>query len=217
MYIHFDSLPVDAPLRITSTFGYRTTGIKGASTYHKGVDIGRDFSQDETAVLAVTKGIVIKNYWNDVRGWVIILNHGEFSTLYQHLKEQSKLQVGTEIAAGVQIGKMGASTKSISGMAVHLHFELIADEVSIDPEPYLKAVQSYNKQEGKNAMKRYEKIEEMPQALQKNIQSLVECGALMGKSKENLDISEDMARVLVITKRYADKLFDELRSWNQPL
>ena len=40
MTIQFNHLPVDAPLRITSNFGPRNTGISGASTNHKGVDLG---------------------------------------------------------------------------------------------------------------------------------------------------------------------------------
>ncbi len=217
MYIQFNSLPVDAPLRITSRFGYRRTGIIGASTYHRGVDIGRDFAKKETNILATADGIVINNYWDDIRGWVIVINHGEFKTLYQHLKGKSKLIVGANVQGGAQIGIMGASTKTIRNMTVHLHFELIVNGASIDPETYLRKVIKKDRKKENNAMERYKKVEEMPESLQKDIQFLVDCGALNGKSEENLDITEDMARMLVVSKRYMDKLYDMVKKWNQQL
>lgn len=213
MHIQFNSSPVDAPLRITSNFGPRDTGIKGASKFHKGVDIGRDFNKKETRILAVANGTVIHNYWNNARGWVIIINHGDFKTLYQHLKEKSPLYVGSKIEAGVPIGLMGSSSKTLENMAIHLHFELIINDLSIDPEPYLKKANKNNNLE-KNAIKRYKTIKEIPKALQSNIQILLDYGALQGIEENNLDITEDMARVLVINMRYIDKLYEK-QKWNQ--
>ncbi len=60
--IVFNSLPINGPLRITSLFGKRDTGISGASTYHNGVDLGRDLSKPETRVLSVKDGIVSANF-----------------------------------------------------------------------------------------------------------------------------------------------------------
>lgn len=60
MELVFNSLPV-IPLRVTSPFGKRDTGIKNATTYHKGVDLGRNKSLNETPILAVADGTVIKN------------------------------------------------------------------------------------------------------------------------------------------------------------
>lgn len=138
--IVFNHLPV-TPLRVTSHFGKRNTGIPGASTFHKGVDMGKNLSKPETTVEAVAEGRIEDNYWNDTRGWVVIINHGEFKTLYQHLKEKSPLVKGGKIVAGQTIGIMGASTKTIKGMSVHLHFELIVSGESIDSLPYLENIQ----------------------------------------------------------------------------
>ncbi len=137
--IVFNSLPV-TPLRITSRFGLRNTGISGASTYHKGIDLGRDFSKTDTPVCSVADGVIEKNTWNDVRGWLVVVNHGAFHTLYQHLKLKSPLSIGKHVTAGQQIGLMGASTKTIKGMAMHLHMELLIEGASVDPEPYLKNI-----------------------------------------------------------------------------
>lgn len=138
--IAFNHLPVE-PLRVTSKFGPRNTGIKGASTYHKGIDLGRDFSKAETSILSVADGIIFNNYWNDYKGWVVIIDHGDFKTLYQHLKGKSLLVKEQKVKAGQQIGLMGASTKNIKNMAMHLHMELIVNGAQIDPLPYLKNIQ----------------------------------------------------------------------------
>lgn len=138
--IIFNSLPV-VPLRITSKYGPRNTGLKGASRFHRGIDLGRDFSRRETEILSVADGVIANNYWNNTRGWVVIIDHGNFKTLYQHLKRQSPLRKGVRVKAGQHIGLMGASTKTIKGMSMHLHFELIYRNKSIDAEPYLRNIQ----------------------------------------------------------------------------
>ena len=141
MTIQFNHLPVDAPLRITSNFGPRNTGISGASTNHKGVDLGRDLTKTSTNITSVTTGTVINNYWNKYRGWVIIIQHNGFKTLYQHLKTQSPLAVGTPVKAGTVLGIMGnSSDKSVLTVSIHLHFELIVNNVQIDSAPYLKNI-----------------------------------------------------------------------------
>jgi murein DD-endopeptidase MepM/ murein hydrolase activator NlpD len=79
--------------------------------------------------MAVRDGTVITNAWHDTRGWYIVLEHvsddgDKFRTLYQHLAAQSPLKVGQEAKAGQRIGIMGKSTKTIAGMAMHLHMEV---------------------------------------------------------------------------------------------
>jgi hypothetical protein len=125
--IIFNSPPVD-PVRVTSPFGPRSTGISGASTDHKGIDLGANKKFPETPVTAVRRGFVAINEWNDTRGWMLVMlcksdDGEEFRTLYQHLKQQSPHKWGKELAAGDVIGIMGASTKTIKGMAEHLHME----------------------------------------------------------------------------------------------
>jgi murein DD-endopeptidase MepM/ murein hydrolase activator NlpD len=133
-------LPVE-PLRITSKFGPRNTGIKGASKDHKGIDLGRDKSKAETNILSVAAGTVASNYWNKYRGWVVVIQHSGFRTLYQHLKAQSPLAVGTIVKSGTVLGVMGASSdKSVLKVSEHLHFELIVNGKNEDPEPYLKNI-----------------------------------------------------------------------------
>jgi len=140
--IQFNSLPIDGPLRITSKFGPRDTGISGASKNHMGIDLGRDKSKAETNLLSAAEGTVLNNYWSKYRGWVIVIQHDGFQTLYQHLKSQSPLVVGTAVRAGTVLGVMGNSSDiSVLTVAVHLHFELIVDGKRLDPQPYLENIQ----------------------------------------------------------------------------
>lgn len=136
-------LPV-IPLRITSKYGNRNTGIKGASTFHKGIDLGGDRSKKETFVHCVDDGKVIQNFWNDYRGWTIVIRHYKYDTLYQHLKEKSPLNVGQEIPSGIVVGVMGNSSNPAKlKTAIHLHFEVHVNGKEVDPEPYLKDIQEY--------------------------------------------------------------------------
>jgi len=135
----FNSLPVDAPLRITSKFGRRSTGIENASTFHKGIDLGRDFSKPKTKILAVKSGVISKNYWSDYRGWVVVVKHDDvYSTLYQHMRGPCPLPVGTRVRAGDELAVMGnSSNPKVLKVAIHLHFELHKGGQPIDPLPYL--------------------------------------------------------------------------------
>lgn len=57
-------------------------------------------------------------------------------------------------------------------------------------------------------MMRYNKVEEMPSYAQESIQALIDAGALRGDENGNLNLSEDMMRMLVINKRYVDGIGD---------
>ena len=165
----FNSLPIDAPLRITSPYGKRKAPKAGATTWHAGVDLGGDWNKKETAIKSVKSGKVVRNYWNDSRGWVIVIEHNpECTTLYQHLREQSPLTVGTKVWAGMAIGIMGNT--GISAGA-HLHFELWENGKNVDPTPYL-----YNIQEEVTRMSEQELIE--------LIERVVE-GILSGRNSNN--------------------------------
>lgn len=129
----FENLPIDGELRITSGYGYRNTGIKGASSFHRGVDIGADKSKKETKIVSVAAGTVAKNFWHDTSGWVIMIKHsGRWTTRYQHMKYKSPLSVGTPVSAGQVIGVMGNTSKTIKNMGVHLHMELHDNGVPVN-------------------------------------------------------------------------------------
>ena len=134
---YFNSLPTPK-LRITSRYGKRNTGIKGASTFHRGIDLGG--SGADTPILAVRRGIVAENYWNDIRGWVLVIRHSQrYATLYQHLKERSSLPVGAYVEAEQKIGIMGNSSNKLK-IATHLHMELHDNGQPVDFESWLRNI-----------------------------------------------------------------------------
>ena len=135
--IFFDYMPVN-PVRITSKYGKRNTGIKGASTFHKGIDLGANRKLLQTPIFSVCSGVVVKNEFHSIRGYYVIIKHDEtYSTLYQHLKEKPALRIGEHVKAGQQIGIMGNTSAKLT-IATHLHFELWENGKPIDPQPYLE-------------------------------------------------------------------------------
>ena len=131
------------PLRITSPFGPRNTGIQGATKNHLGIDIGADrkvaTSLDGGNVYAIFDGKVIQSYFNKYRGWVVLIDHGiingkKICTLSQHLKSMG-VPVGVKVKAGDVIGRMG---KTGIGSGLHLHFEVRENNIPVNPMNYLK-------------------------------------------------------------------------------
>jgi len=114
-----------------SKFGYRKAPTKGASTYHKGWDIGGAFGAPIVAVLA---GEVIAASYNASGGNYVRIDHGnEFMTVYCHC---SKLLVseGDHVQQGQTIALCGSTGVSTGP---HLHFAVVSNNVYIDPDPYI--------------------------------------------------------------------------------
>jgi murein DD-endopeptidase MepM/ murein hydrolase activator NlpD len=112
---------------------------------------GQDWSPAElSAIPAITRGKVIHNGWTDVLGWILIHStmDGLF-VLYAHLAEQSPLEVGSVVAMGDVIGKVGGG-KHKSGSAstgAHLHLSIASSkqvhlcqyEKLVDPIKHIEA------------------------------------------------------------------------------
>lgn len=117
---------------ITSPVGTRYTGIKGASTSHAGIDIGR--VGYTTEAVAAKAGTVIISTYNQYRGNYVVISHGSGNTTtYQHLSKRS-VSVGQVVAQGQVVGITGATGV---GSGPHLHFEITENGAIIDPLKYL--------------------------------------------------------------------------------
>lgn len=124
--------PCPASHRVTSGFGPRNTGIKGASRVHKGIDIG---VASGSSVVAAEAGTVIASSYNSARGYYVMVNHGGgLTTLYQHCTKITAA-VGQQVARGEEIAKSG-STGISSGP--HLHFEVRLNGVPQNPLNYVQ-------------------------------------------------------------------------------
>ena len=118
--------------RITSPFGPRNTGIPGASTNHKGVDIGG--VGYTTEVHAAKAGTVIVSQRSSSYGEYVVVSHGSGNTtLYAHMSSR-KVSVGDYVDQGDVLGITG-STGISSGP--HLHFEITENGNRVNPLNYL--------------------------------------------------------------------------------
>ena len=119
---------------ITSGYGPRNTGIPGASTNHKGIDIG---CPTGTKIVSVLDGKVIFTGYNAYRGYYIMVDHGGgVVTLYQHCKANSyKVSVGDKVKAGQTIILSGSSG---IGSGPHLHFEVLINGSNVNPKTWLE-------------------------------------------------------------------------------
>ncbi len=116
---------------ITSRFGYRNTGIRGASTYHEGIDIANGYG---TPIYASDGGTVIHSGWQGGYGYLVIIDHGNgYQTYYGH-NSSLKVSVGDHVYKGQQIAKMG-STGVSSGS--HCDFRIKLNGTFLNPLNYL--------------------------------------------------------------------------------
>ena len=116
---------------ISSEFGGRQSPGGIGSTNHK----GRDYAAASgTPIYAAASGTVTTvSFTNSARGYYVIINHGDISTLYQHcsdiyVSEGQYVNAGDNIAA---VGNTGNST------GPHLHFEVWVGKTPVDPRLYL--------------------------------------------------------------------------------
>ncbi len=124
--------PVTTSKRITSDYGGRNTGIAGASTNHKGVDIGGVYYNSK--VLAAKDGVVITSKYVSSYGNYVVISHGNGNTtLYAHMSSRS-VKEGDKVKQGQVIGITG-STGISSGP--HLHYEIVENGKRVDPKIYL--------------------------------------------------------------------------------
>ena len=118
--------------KITSYFGYRNVKLKGASTYHKGIDFGVSYG---TKVYASCAGTVAKAGWASGYGYVVYINHSDGKqTRYAHLSKVA-CKVGQYVSQGELIAYSGNSGVSTGP---HLHFEILVNGVQKNPLNYLQ-------------------------------------------------------------------------------
>ena len=117
--------------RITSYFGYRNTGIRGATRNHKGIDIA---CARGTPIYAADGGRVIFSGYKGAMGYVVIIDHNNgYVTYYEH-NGSLLVSAGQTVYKGQQIAKAGRSGVA-SG--VHCHFGIQRNGTYVNPLNYL--------------------------------------------------------------------------------
>ena len=105
-------------LMLSSSFGYRSDPFTGAGAMHAGLDFPGPVG---TPILAAAPGRVVYVGQKSGYGNVVEVDHGQgILTRYAHLSGFTS-KVGTQVAAGEQIAKMGSTGRSTGS---HLHFEV---------------------------------------------------------------------------------------------
>ena len=124
--------PESVSKKITSPMGSRNTGIPGASTNHKGVDIGGVGTT--TTVVAAKAGAVIISKYSSSYGNYVVISHGPGNTtLYAHMSSRS-VSEGATVSQGQAIGVTGNTGIS---RGAHLHYEITEGGSRVNPLNYL--------------------------------------------------------------------------------
>ena len=123
--------PCPASGRITSKFGARSSPTEGASSNHKGIDIGAPTGSN---ILAAAAGEVVVSTYSYSAGNYVMINHGGgVYTVYMHA---SKLlcKVGDSVKQGAVIAKVGSTGYSTGP---HLHFGIRLNGTYVNPSQYV--------------------------------------------------------------------------------
>jgi len=113
--------------RITSYFGWRVHPVLKERRFHTGIDIA---CPRGTEIKAAGDGIVIFVGNNAGYGKCVIIDHGDYRTMYAHLLSYEVTQ-GEEVSQGQLIAKADSTGISTGD---HLHFEVRTKEGEyIDP------------------------------------------------------------------------------------
>ena len=123
--------PLPGDHRTYSKFGPRIAPTAGASTYHKGWDIGGEFGAPMVSVLAGT--VYAVGYNSSAGNFVKVEHQPGFISVYCHC---SKILVseGEYVKQGQQIALVGSTGVSTGP---HLHFAISKDGEYVDPDPYI--------------------------------------------------------------------------------
>ncbi len=120
-------------MMLSSSYGYRHDPFTGASAMHSGLDFPGPLG---TPILAAAPGKVVFVGQRSGYGNVVEVDHGQgILTRYAHLSGFTA-KVGTQVAAGEQIAKMGSTGRSTGS---HLHFEVRLNGVAVNPRRFLEA------------------------------------------------------------------------------
>ncbi len=123
--------PCPSTKNITSEFGSRSQPVAGASTNHKGIDIGASMGAD---IVAADSGTILFSGNSSSYGKYIVITHGGgITTLYAHCS-QLLVKAGATVTKGQVIAKVG-STGISSGP--HLHFEVSVNGSRVNPRDYV--------------------------------------------------------------------------------
>lgn len=123
--------PCPSSTRVTSDYGNRISPTEGASSNHKGIDIGADYGAD---IVASADGTVVFAGYSSGAGNYIMIDHGgSLYTVYMHASSLCA-EKGAVVTKGQVIAKVGSTGISTGN---HLHFGVSLNGSYVSPWNYL--------------------------------------------------------------------------------
>lgn len=123
--------PCPSSKRVTSDYGPRTSPTNGASSNHKGIDIGAAYGAD---IVAADGGTVLVAIYSSSGGNYVIIDHGGgLCTVYMHASSLT-VSAGQTVSKGQVIAKVGSTGISTGN---HLHFGVTLNGVYVSPWGYV--------------------------------------------------------------------------------
>lgn len=102
---------------------------------HDGIDIAASAG---TAVVAASAGTVLSVEENGRLGVTVVISQKDgYETTYASLGEELSVAEGDTVSTGQQIGVVGNTSLTESGLGAHLHFSVSKDGQAVDPVEYL--------------------------------------------------------------------------------
>ncbi len=135
--------------RVTQEFGPHLHPFTGQWYLHRGIDIA---DTPGIPILASAGGRVTRAAYDQYNhGWHLVVEHKYgFKTVYSHLR-RNLVSEGDIVKQGDQIGTLGSSGLSTGP---HLHFEVHLGENVIDPAPFLKISNEFQRRAGRGRIAR---------------------------------------------------------------
>lgn len=123
--------PCPSSTRVTSEYGERVSPTSGASSYHRGIDIGASYGAD---IIAAADGMVTTASYSSSAGNYVMIDHGGgLYTVYMHASSLT-VSAGQTVTAGQVVAKVGSTGISTGN---HLHFGVSLNGSYVSPWGYL--------------------------------------------------------------------------------
>lgn len=123
--------PLPVAGRISCGFGPRVAPTKGASTYHKGIDIA---VPSGTVVRAAKAGKVTIAHYSSSAGNYVGIYHGDGVYTYYMHNSSLRVSVGDEVTRGQTVAISGSTGISTGP---HLHFAIYSGGAYVNPLNYV--------------------------------------------------------------------------------
>ena len=130
--------PCPSSTRVTSDYGTRVSPMSGASSNHKGIDIGASAGAD---IIAAADGTVTAASYSSAAGNYVMIDHGNgVVTVYAHMSSIG-VSYGQYVTAGQYVGAVGSTGVSTGP---HCHFEIRINGAQTDPAAYFSGLSYWN-------------------------------------------------------------------------